>query len=51
MHPTAESKSLDSHLYRIRKKLFSISKNITIFSVNKNTLKIKFSTATKDLLD
>ncbi len=38
LHPEVESKSLETHLYRLRKKLSALSPNISIKSDDKNNL-------------
>ena len=39
--PTVDSKSLESHLYRLRKKLFSIDKNIQIIANDEKSIMIR----------
>ena len=39
-HPNIESKSLESHLYRLRKKLSSLDNKIKIISFDNNNIKI-----------
>ena len=40
LNPAVESKSLETHLYRLRKKLSALSPNISIMSDDKNNLVI-----------
>ena len=40
LNPAVESKSLETHLYRLRKKLSTLSPNISIRSDDKNNLVI-----------
>ena len=40
LNPAVESKSLETHLYRLRKKLSTLSPNISIISDDKNNLVI-----------
>ena len=41
LKPTIDSKSLETHLYRLRKKIHTICSEVSIFSVDEKKLKIK----------
>ncbi len=44
-----ESKTLEAHIYRLRKKISNISKDVSIINLNKDNLSIKATNQAEDL--
>ena len=44
-----ESKTLEAHIYRLRKKISNISKEVSIINLNKDNLSIKKTNQAEDL--
>ena len=44
-----ESKTLEAHIYRLRKKILNISKEVSIINLNKDNLSIKKTNQAEDL--
>ena len=46
--PSVESKTLEAHLYRLRKKINKIDSNLKILPIGEKSIKITYSNSTKD---